>query len=75
MSQTDKSVVVRQAGIVEDTQIIFRGNPVWLQGMRGKVIRVSSMQPEVVTVLLENLQTLVTDIFQLEVVDEVQDYS
>lgn len=75
MSQTDKSAVVLQAGIVEDTQVIFRGNPVWLQGMRGKVIRVSSMQPEVVTVMFENLRTLVTDIFQLEVVDEVQDYS
>lgn len=71
MSQVDKSDVVLQAGVVENTQVIFRGSPVWLRGLKGKVIRVSSMQPEVVTVLLENLQTLVTDIFQLEVVDEV----
>lgn len=58
--------MVQQANINVHTRVKFLGNPAYLRGLEGKVIKVSDMQPEVITVQFDNLKVVVTDIFQVE---------
>lgn len=66
------NILVNQANITVGTKVKFLGNPAYLRGLSGKVLRVSDLQPEVITVQFENLKVVVTDIFQV-VKEDVQD--
>lgn len=62
-----KPMTVKDAKVGMDVKYI--GYPVYLQGSRGRITSISSMQPEVVTLILRNGKRLVTDVFHLTAIN------
>ncbi len=58
-----------------EDKIKFLGSPAYYQGLTGTVVRVSEMQPEVITVVLSNGARIVTDVFQVVVLEEEDELS